>query len=419
MAAPFKTLQRAFAAVVAGNTIAVRGGDYDTVNGALLPNGDSALPSDVRVFAYPGEKVWLKRGLNPGSTLTIKQVQDGVRAPTAEMCQWYHDHVSAEIGVTLDKCVTGAPGPTSLYEFQDGTGGTTGPVLDLTSGQKLVRNLEFDGINCDANGVNRACLASSTRADKTMILQGFRVLNAEWKNSAASMMSQPGSDEFGPDGTINLSDFYFYRVEFHHCGIPFDPFRKNINFKYLHCLYGHQGKMTCEECHIHDAAGGGWEPDGPFNQLLNSRIENNNCLGAQQGGGDQDVFRGNIFFNNGCAEIQLLSGSHQLFEHNTLVCGPANRDLGAQITFRDSDIRNNVILGCNVGILSLQPYDTANRITNNLIFGGTLSIGNGTVPPVLSGNIIGVDPMLDANYVPMAGSPVIGKATDSKNIGAK
>jgi hypothetical protein len=115
--------------------------------------------------------------------------------------------------------------------------------------------------------------------------------------------------------------------------------------------------------------------------------------------------------------LQLLSEAGHTFQHNTIICGPANKSLGLQITFRNSLIADNIVTGCATSIYSLQPYDTPNRLTNNLI-DGTLTISPNTVQPVVSGTI-NASPMLDANRVPLPGSPAIGKATDGTNIGAK
>jgi hypothetical protein len=231
------------------------------------------------------------------------------------------------------------------------------------------------------------------------------------------MFAQPGGVEKNNQGEPVMANISLIDSKVHHCGIPFDPYRKLAAAKYLHCFYLDQGGFQIIRTEIYEAAGGGFEPSGPGTVVLDSYIHDNACLGAQVGGGPGMVVKGTRFYNNGCGELQLLSEAGHTFEHNTVVCGPANKLLGLQITFRNSDIRNNIVTGCATSIYSLQPWDTANRITNNLI-DGLFTVAPGTIVPVVSGTIQAA-PMLDANNVPLPGSPAIGKATDGTNIGAK
>jgi hypothetical protein len=236
-------------------------------------------------------------------------------------------------------------------------------------------------------------------------------------NSAASLFAQPGGVEKNFNGEPVLSNISIIDSKLHHCGIPFDPNRKLSAAKYLHCGYMDQGGNQIIRSEVYEAAGGGWEPSGPGNQIIDSYFHDNACLGAQVGGGPGMVVKGTVFFNNGCGELQLLSEAGHTFQHNTIICGPANKSLGLQITFRNSLIADNIVTGCATSIYSLQPYDTPNRLTNNLI-DGTLTISPNTVQPVVSGTI-NASPMLDANRAPLPGSSAIGKATDGTNIGAK
>jgi hypothetical protein len=424
LAAPFKTLAKAVPLLQPTNKLVVRQGTYDTAGftkqGAdTIFNTGLSWTQPIQIHAAPGEKVIFVRDPPLDSKFTWQQIRDGVHAPTLADCTYYNG-LFPGLGLYLpwpDNCLSGGTMRGGLYELQDNTGATVGSLLDFVNATHAIAFVEFKDIVFDGRGMARNIWSSSTSvATGDATAHDFRFVNAEIMNSAGSCFAQPGGVEHNNKGEPVLSNISWIDSKLHHCGVPFDPNRRMSAFKYLHFLYADQGgnQMIRSECY--ENAGGCFEPSGPGNAIIDSYIHDNSCLGAQVGGGPGMVVRGTTFYNNGCGEVQALSEAGHTFEHNTIICGAANRALGLQITFRNSDIRNNIVTGCATSIYSLQPWDTANRITNNLI-DGLLTIAPGTIAPVVSGTI-NAAPMLDAANVPLPGSPAIGKATDGTNIGA-
>lgn len=419
---PFKTLAKAIPLIEPGQVLIVRGGTYDT-KGFVVAGGQTIFNSGVswdlpiRVHAAPGETPEFVRELPTGSPFTVDQVRAGVHAPTQAQCEYYATQVPGSFLPYPEKCWAGGSDPHWLWLFQDDTQSTTGPLLDFTSNTRQVKFIEFRGISWNGRGIAKSIVSTSTLANCEPTAQNIRFFNADIGYSAASAFTQPGTCDNDSKGVRNQSNIQLFDSKIHHCGIPFDPARKNPWAKYLHCFYMHIGGNECIRCEIYEAAGGGFEPDGHNNKLVDSYVHDNSCLGGQVGGGDNHVVTGNVFGNNGCAELQLLSGSGHTFAHNTMVAGPANKSLGLQATFRGSLVANNIVTGYATSIYSIQPYDTANVYQNNLIDGQHL-VGSGMVQPVEIGTIH-ASPLLDAQFRPLPGSPALKAATDGKNIGAK
>src|SRR5262249_35068368 len=90
--APFRTLQKAIPLLKPGNTLFVRGGEYDTINGLLdrgsiIPSGTS-WDQAITIKAYPGEKPVFRRYVENATCCTggasEAQVRDGIHLATPE-----------------------------------------------------------------------------------------------------------------------------------------------------------------------------------------------------------------------------------------------------------------------------------------------------------------------------------------------
>src|SRR5207245_800471 len=181
LSTPWRTLQYALSSIGvngAGKTLIIRGGEYDTINGLRTDNArDTLIPTGTSwsapfiMQAYAGETVTFVRGLNPGATLSIAQMQskacggqDCVGAPTYEDCAYY-GYLPYP-----DNCWSGGGYGPALYLKFDRSGQLTGALIDATQdGDHLTRYVIFDGIVFDARGINGNVLANSVRNDKNII----------------------------------------------------------------------------------------------------------------------------------------------------------------------------------------------------------------------------------------------------------
>ena len=239
-------------------------------------------------------------------------------------------------------------------------------------------------------------------------------------------MAQPGIGgewEYDPDGNLHQNEFEFLHFKIHHCGIPFNTYvipgtttnaREYSFAKYLHGWYMHVGGNTCDDCELYKNAGTGVGPDGPNNIVRNSYVHDNACIGVQVGGGLNHSVYNNVFYNNGCVEMQLLSignsvpaGMGHKIYNNTLIAGPKSDRDGLLIYngFHGSTVENNIIDGYAVGIENqacgysngVCVYTDANIVRNNLIrtvpAGKEIyNTGNPFTAPILSGNVLNQDP---------------------------
>jgi hypothetical protein len=442
-----------------------RQGVYDTVNG-LHAGQDLAIPSGTSfnapftMTAYPGnctpatmplpggtygastcEPVWFVRGLNPGATqYTIAQMQsascggqDCVGAPTQAECGAIHKDLAAGYP---DKCFNGSPTGYGTYDggywlLHDRSGQVVyeavieGYNINYDTGHVL-RYLVLDGINLDARGIIANNIRSTVMNDHRHIISHIKVMNSEWKNSAASNSASPGISgtwEIDETGKPHNGDWQFTNVRMHHIGIPFNTYEFNgVNAraipnqsKYFHSFYVHFGGVTCDWCEADHNAGAGFSPDFGNNRLAYSYIHDNACLGIQIGGGINNEVYNNLVLNNGCNAMQV-AGTHVF--NNTFVAGPYGATTYA-FQLYNGLFENNIVDGFSFGFAS---YGTVSSdpaiIKNNLIrltdivfsYGGREYVNVG-VPSIPKDNIIGQDPKFinpAANdYRLQAGSPAI------------
>ncbi len=437
---PFKTLQKALRTIGtngAGSKVILRNGAYDTVNGlkngndTLLPTG-SSWNAPFIIQAAQGEQVWLIRGLNPGASKTVAQMQspscgglDCVGAPTVAECV----AVGYPAGGYPENCWSGG-GSAPLYVRLDRSGGNLTPsIIDAAGGyERPVRYVIFDGIIFDARGINGNIIANTTTYGYELTQKHFKFLNGEFKNSASSCFAQPGIGgewEYDPQGNLHQNEFEFKNFKIHHCGIPFNTHMINGEnardisaSKFLHGWYLHTGGNTCDGCEIYKNAGTGVGPDGPNNIVRNSYVHDNACYGIDMGGGYNHQVYNTVLYNNGCqAEINANSlgssvnpyNQHKIF-NNTIIVGPKGPDsidagIYIKTGWHGSLVENNIIVGLPRGIVNNAcgsntapcPYTDQNMIRNNLIVSASSNkeIDNNSYPivlPLTVGNIFNQDP---------------------------
>jgi parallel beta-helix repeat protein len=238
------------------------------------------------------------------------------------------------------------------------------------------------------------------------------------------------------------TDYQFISVKIHHCGVPFDTnyfnnnpaaglARLNVNARFYHPWYMHTGGNMLINSEVYQSAGTGLTPDGDSNIVTGNYIHDNAVQGILIAGGRNWTVSNNVFYNNGGIEIYLRDGQGHNVRNNTVVAGPRYTDginpMSWGIFLSDnagaSLMENNIISGFKYGIWN-QTFATASTARNNLI-NSLLSdrelydAYNGVTPIVRQNNTFNIDPMLGLDFAPLPGSPVIGKGTDGKNIGAK
>lgn len=430
--APFKSVNKAVPLLKPGETLIVRAGEYDT--GGFSVNANSIIPSGtswekpVTIKAYPGERPVFRRYLPVNHPYSEDEVRESIHLPTYAECAVY-----ASYGLVKDfpySCWQGSGNnqPAGGLYFQTPKGFIAGYVVDLLQIWNKVQYVVFDGIDIDAKGITGNPIGFSENAEH------IRFQNMEIRYGVASCIAQSVPNELSHKDF----DLQFYRVKIHSCGVPFDknlingvPARKNKHARYWHGWYLHAGGASFIESESYNHAGTGLGPDGNNIVVRDSYIHDNSAQGLYITGGDNWTIERNVFQNNGGAEIYQHSGKGHLIANNTLIAGP-NSEFGVLLGLaaQGSAVRDNLIDGFRRGIYNTECgpsfpcfYTLANTARNNLVrtsvAGNEIGNANGATALIESGNIKGVDPMLDENRVPKPGSPAIGKATNGGNIGAK
>lgn len=431
LAAPFKTLQKAVPLLKPGETLIVRAGEYET-NG-LSANANSIIPSGtswdkpVTLKAYPGERPVFRRYLPANHPYSEDEVRESIHLPTYDECARYKNY-----GLINDfpySCWQGSGNnqPAGGLYFQTPKGFIAGYVVDLLQIWNKVQYVIFDGIDIDAKGITGNAIGFSENSEH------IRFQNLEIRYAVASAIAQSVPNELSHKDF----DLQFYRVKIHSSGVPFDknlingqPARKNKHARYWHGWYLHAGGASFIESESYNHAGTGLGPDGNNIVVRDSYIHNNSAQGLYITGGDNWVIERNIFHNNP-TEIYHHGGKGHTIANNTLIAGP-NSEYGILLGLaaQGATVRDNIVDGFRRGIYNTEcgpsfpcfytlPNTAKNNLVRSSVAGQEIGNANGATPLIESGNIKGVDPMLDEKHTPKPGSPAIGKATHGGNIGAR
>ena len=175
---------------------------------------------------------------------------------------------------------------------------------------------------------------------------------------------------------------------------------------------GHHNAM--EFCDFSLATMSGIFNDGDFTQILCCRVSVNGSTPDDHGVyayGSDVLIAGCLITFNQTFGVQLAVGARDRVVGNTIVVPIPHRDAAHPgspiVTFKGVSgalVAYNVLLG---GEVAVKTYDTGNTVKGNIWNGaGAFSYGSW----VDGGGNRHVDPMLDASYRPLPGSPCIGTA---------
>jgi parallel beta-helix repeat protein len=432
---PFLTLARALQALSSGDTLLVRGGEYDTVNG-LATNGSSSIPSGgswanpTIIKAYPGEKPVFRRFLPQDYGVAEDQVRNSIHLPTYEECAKY-----ASYGLVSNfpySCWQGSGNnqPAGGLFWQAPLGYIPGYVVDMYNIRFPVRYVVIDGIDIDAKGLVPNPVGFSDYSEH------IRFQNLEIRYGIGSCVTQFANDP-GKE-----SDLQFIRTKIHSCGVPFDTntingmlARKNVYARYWHGWYMHAGGASFVDSESYNHAGTGLGPDGNNNIITGSYIHDNAAQGIYIAGGNNWTIENNIFYNNGMYEVFHYNGGQHSIRNNTIVASPKNEFAATGVGSAGiylhlgswgSLYENNIVDGFRYGAMNTS-QGSSSVFRNNLIRSKPypnfeIYSSNGT-PTTNQNNIFNQDPLLvdpaNGDFRLQAGSPAIGKATDGGNIGAR
>ncbi len=428
---PFKTLQRGVSVLRPENTLLIRGGEYDTVNGlssgntSLIPSGLS-WDKPVIIKAFTGEKVTLRRFMPPGSQIDEIAYRDSWHMPTPDECTGRYGR---GYGNYPKDCWAGGGDFQEQSQYAGSAGQPAGYVLQFfNEDANPVQFIIIDGIDIDARGIV-STLSFSAAA------KHIRFQNLEIRNSLKSAVAQPGV-------TSDIeTDLQFISVKIHHCGVPYDKnlingvlARKSRFAVFRHAWYMHSGGNRLINSETYENAGTGLGPDGNNNIITGNYIHDNSAQGLYMSGGNNWLIEGNVFFNNAGCEIYHFNGGGHTIRKNTVIAGPVNDTasnggiLSYGVFLHDASwaslYLDNIIDGFRYGFWNQSQDPRATTIKNNLIRSKPFvnyeiynpGWGKATVN---QDNILNQDPMLDSDFKPKVGSPVIGKASDGGNIGAR
>ncbi len=437
LGAPFASLRKAVSVLKPGDTLLVRGGEYDTVNGLTRDGANSAIPSGlswnqpVTIKAYPGEQPTFRRYLPAGSA-PEDLVAKSIHLATYQECvNWAQARWGAGWRAFFKTypydCWTGSGSANDGLYYQAPYGFVGGAIITMFNDVgNPAQYIIFDGINFDARGIvqNNVQLYSGA--------QHIRFINSLIQNAIGSCVTQPGVS----DSSL-MTDLQFIQVKIHHCGVPYDtnlidgiPARKSPYARFFHPWYMHTGGNLLESSEVYESAGTGLGPDGGNNVIRGNYIHDNAGQGIYIAGGDQWLVEYNIFRNNGGPGIYHQNGGQHTIRHNTVV-------QDSQVTVatpygvllaeasRSTIYENNIVAGYQNSVWNNSTSQAANTLRNNLIKANSpnreVTTSNGSVPLIMQSNILGRDPQFIGigDFRLQAGSPASGTATDGGNIGAQ
>lgn len=172
-------------------------------------------------------------------------------------------------------------------------------------------------------------------------------------------------------------------------------------------IYVWQSQAIIEHCFITGCAaavsGGGIAnesgPAGPSNSIIRSVLLVNNVAGRGLDTAGNPIRGGGGVFNNN-ADAQIIGCTIYGCTLTDNATGLFGLNSGGVYNWEAAPIINNCIFRANNGaVVSEGSLGNTEQATISYTLAGTLLPG--------TGNIGGVDPLLDANYVPQAGSPVL------------
>ena len=457
-AAPWRTLARAFGGVNndltpkvrGGDTLVVRGGEYDTGPTALMRSGSiSMLPSGTKsnptiIKNYPGEAPVWRRSLASGLPFTEDQFRKSVHLATEAECRAFqvaNPGLAASAGnPPFDKsfpstCWHGGGGDNSDgmdIQSQYGTPNAASMVLDLQVNNYILEWIVFDGINMDAKGIAMNVLRLELwLSDPAYPPMGS--LHIVFKNLyIANSMKSCMASIYDYRNTADQFDVEFNNVVIHSCGIPFDTnlvagklARLNPSARFYHGWYSHGGGLRLINSEVYDNSGTGVTPDSKGNVVRGSYIHDNSVYGILVAGDDNGIFENNVLTNNRHpdGEIHFFASARGIVRNNTLIRGPdtAGNPIGIYIGGYSHFVENNIVYGYDRGIVNADsstsccPFSTyPQTVRNNLVFGSPpgqeIVDVPGATPMNLSKNIF-LNPLFANTVAPdyrlQAGSPAI------------
>lgn len=471
LALPFKTIQKSAPLLKPGQTLIVRGGEYDTGNLSLTSDGNQTIiPSGtswanaVTIKAYPGEKVAWRRylststccnlyggqtsgftdipGLSPGGDAAEDTIRNGIHLATPEECA---------NNKTPDPN-TGRPAPYPCW-----SGGGTDPGYlpwrwtygyvggYVFSAFSPLQYVIFDGIDFDGRGITTGVFSLSCNTGCTQETwdgpQHIRFQNLEIRNSIASCTAQPGPASL----EFVKTDLQFINVKLHGCGVPFDKHffnndpaqglaRNHPMCRFYHPWYMHAGGNQLIDSETYDSCGTGVGPAGQANILRGNYIHDNASHGIQIIDGDTEgwIVEDNLVVNNGGIGVEVY-GRNSTVRHNTII-GRLPVGNGAYCSYWHTNTKSllfqdNICKNYEYGVYNESLYRGPSTALNNLfsVNAGKEIVNDKGVPSanfvIQQNNIFNQDPKfvnpaaLDFRLQP--GSPAIGKATDGGNIGKR
>ena len=421
LAQPFKTLQKAISMLKAGNTLVVRGGEYDTVNGLTTYGGASIIPSGTSwanpttLKAYSGERPVFRRYMPAGTGVDEITYRNSWHMPTYAECvaNGYPDDFP-------HGCWSGGAG--GLQEMTAYPGyGPSGYVLQMDNDvSQLMQYVVIDGIDIDARGI------ASTLVLWADGVQHVRFTNMEIRNSIKSCVAGHASS---PAGEQILTDYQFIGVNIHGCGVPYDSntigaflARKHPEARFRHPWYMHTGGNTLIGSETSDSAGTALGPAGDNNIIENNYFHDNNA-GVYIDGSNWRICN-NVFYNNGSIDLYHRNGRNATVCNNTIVSGPVNPSYsqwGIYLAGNSSaSLYENNIIVSPIGVNN-DSWGQAHTFRNNLIkktpswHSSYEFLEQYGVAVTKQNNILGQDPKLvnpaGGDFHLQAGSPAIDKGS--------
>jgi parallel beta-helix repeat protein len=296
-----------------------------------------------------------------------------------------------------------------------------------------VRFVVIDGIDIDAKGLAPNPVGFSDFSEH------IRFQNLEIRYGIGSCITQGTSNEL----THKDFDLQFINTKIHSCGVPFDTntvggvlARKSLHARFWHGWYLHAGGASFIGSESYNHAGTGLGPDGNNIVVRNSYIHDNAVQGIYVSGGDDWLIENNVFYNNGRYEIYNFGGKRHRIRNNTIVAGPRNDfattgNISAGIYLhagsQGSIHEYNIIDGFRYGVANQSAASEPNIVRDNLIRskppGSEIYNYHGAKPPVISGNILNLDPLFinppAGDFRLQAKSPAIARGVSGGNWGAK